>query len=142
MMNEFGTVKHVHGITAIVSVDRKSSCEQCAAGCTLSDSGANIEAVNRVEAKVGQKVRVAIRPYAYLKGSLIVYGLPAMALVAGAVAGKEILSGFFPAYDPDIVSAFAGFGAFAVSFLIVKLWSMGLEKKLEYKPVIEEIIEE
>ena len=141
-MNEIGTVKHIHGITAIVTVERKSACEQCAAGCKLGDSGADIEAVNRVEAKVGQKVRVEIRPYSYLKGSVIVYGLPALALVAGAVVGKELLSGFFPARDPDIVSALAGFGAFAVSFLIVKLWSMRIEKKPEYKPVIEEIIEE
>jgi sigma-E factor negative regulatory protein RseC len=140
-MNEIGTVKHIHGITATVSVERKSACEQCAAGCTLSDSGADIEAVNRVDAKVGQKVRVEIRPYSYLKGSVIVYGLPALALVAGAVAGKELLSGFFPARDPDIVSALAGFGAFAVSFLVVKLWSMRIEKRPGYKPVIEEIIE-
>ncbi len=141
-MNEIGVVKHIEGVSAVVSVERKSACEQCAAGCKITDSGADIEAINRVRAKVGQKVRVEMKPYAYLKGSVIVYGLPALALVVGAVAGKELFSRFFPGRDPDIVSAFFGFGAFALSFLMVKFWSMRIEKKTEYKPVVEEIIEE
>ena len=141
-MNEIGTVKRIEGITAVVSVERKSACEQCAAGCKLTDSGADIEAINRVEAKVGQKVRVEIKPYSYLKGSVIVYGLPALALVIGAVAGKEFFSRFFPSRDPDLGSALVGFSAFIVSFLMVKLWSTRYEKKTEHKPVIEEIIEE
>lgn len=142
MMNEIGIVKRIDGITAIVSVERKSACEQCAAGCKLIDSEADIEAINRAKAKIGQKVRVEIKPYSYLKGSVIVYGLPALALIIGAVVGKEFFSGFFRTLDPDIVSALFGFGAFTVSFVVVKLWSMRLEKRTEYKPTIEEIIEE
>jgi sigma-E factor negative regulatory protein RseC len=142
MMNEIGVVKSVDGVTAVVSVERRSACEQCAAGCKLTDSEADIEAINRVEAKIGQKVRVEFKPYSYLKGSIVVYGLPAIALVVGAVVGKEFFSGFFPASDPDIVSALFGFGAFIVSFLIVKLWSTRLETRIEHKPVIAEIIEE
>lgn len=141
-MNETGIVKRINGITAVVSVERKSACEQCAAGCKITDAGAEIEAVNRAKARIGQKVRVEIRPYSYLKGSVIVYGLPALALIIGAVAGKEFFSGFFPSLDPDIVSAIFGFGFFIASFLAVKFWSARLEKRTEYKPVIEEIIEE
>ncbi|MCL5024318.1 MAG: SoxR reducing system RseC family protein [Nitrospirae bacterium] len=140
-MDEIGIVKSVEGIFALVSVERKSTCEQCAAGCKVTDSGAEIEAVNLVKAREGQKVRVTLKPYAYLKGSVIAYGLPALALIAGAVAGKEVFSRFFPAMDPDLVSAIFGFGAFFVSFILVKLWSMRVQKKPEYKPVIEEIIE-
>ncbi len=141
-MNEIGIVKRIAGITATVSVERKSACEQCAAGCKLTDSGADIEAINRVNAKVGQKVRVEMKAYSYLKGSVIVYGLPALSLIIGAVAGKELFSRFFPSRDPDIVSAVVGFGSFILSFLMVKLWSTRFEKKTEHRPVIEEIIEE
>ncbi len=140
-MEEIGIVKSTDGIIATVSVERRSACEQCAAGCKITASGAEIEAINHAKARVGQKVRVELRPYSYLKGSMIAYGLPAVALVIGAVAGKGFFSRFLPGTDPDIVSAIFGFGAFIVSFVVVKFWSMRLEKKTEYKPVIEEIIE-
>jgi len=141
-MDEIGIVKSINGVIATVSVERKSACEQCAAGCKITDSGAEIEAVNRAKATIGQRVRVELKPYSYLKGSTIVYGLPALALVVGAVAGKELFSGLFRTMDGDIVSAIFGFGAFIIAFLLIKLWSMRFEKKTEYKPVIEEILEE
>jgi sigma-E factor negative regulatory protein RseC len=141
-MEEIGVVKSISGAMATVSVDRKSACEQCAAGCKITGSGAEIEAVNRAKAEVGQKVRVELKPYAYLKGSIIVYGLPALALIIGAVAGKEFFSGLFPAVDPDTMSAIFGFGAFITSFVLIKFWSVRAEKKTELKPVIEEILEE
>ncbi len=140
-MEEIGIVKSVNGVMAIVSVTRKSACEQCKAGCHVTDSGAEIEAINRAKAKIGQQVRVAMKPYSYLRGSILVYGLPALALIIGAVIGKEFFGGLFRSLDPDIVSAIFGFGAFILSFALVKLWSMRIETKTEYKPVIEEIIE-
>lgn len=141
-MEEIGVVKSINGAMATVSVERRSACEQCAAGCKITGSGAEIEAVNRARAEVGQKVRVELKPYAYLKGSIIVYGLPALALIIGAVAGKEVFSGLFPAIDPDTLSAIFGFGAFIISFVLIKFWSVRAEKKTELKPVIEEILEE
>lgn len=140
-MDEIGVVKEIKGAFAIVSVARKSACSDCKAGCRLTESGAEIEAVNTIHAGVGQKVRVVMKPYTYLKGSLLVYGLPALALVLGAMVGKEFLSGLFKNTDPDILSAISGFGAFILSFLVIKGWSARIEKKIEYKPVAEEILE-
>ena len=140
-MEETGIVKSISGIIAIVSVEGKSACEQCKAGCKITDSGAELEAVNRVNARIGQRVRVEMKPYSYLKGSVIAYGLPAVALIVGAVLGKELFSRIMPAQDPDLVSAIFGFGAFLLTFIIVKLWSMKIENTTEYTPVIEEILE-
>ena len=142
-MEEYGIVKSLNGSLAIVVVERKSACDQCKAGCKITDSGAEIEAINLAKAKIGQKVMVVMRPYTYLKGSIIIYGIPALFLIIGAIIGKEILSPLHPFknLDPDILSALTGFGAFIISFLIVKLWSGRVEKKVEYKPVIQEIIE-
>lgn len=140
-MDEIGIVKRISGIIATVSVERKSACDSCKAGCKVTDSEAVIEAVNEAKASVGQKVRVEMKPYLYLKGSIIIYGIPAGALIIGAVIGKELISGFFKNMDPDIVSAVSGFGLFALSFLAVKIWSRRFEKKAEYKPVVAEILE-
>lgn len=142
-MEEVGIVKGLSGSLAIVVVERKSFCDQCKAGCKVTDSGAEIEALNLAKARIGQRVRVVMKPYTYLKGSIIIYGVPALALIVGAIVGKEFLSliYLFKNLDPDIVSAIAGFGAFILSFLVVKIWSKGLERKIEYKPVVQEILE-
>ncbi len=100
-----------------------------------------IQAFNSVHAQVGQKVKVVLKPYTFLRGSMVVYGIPAIALVCGAVLGKELLSHFFAGSDPDMVSAVAGFGAFLLSFLFIRLWSSKQDEKPEAKPVIAEILD-
>ena len=140
-MDEIGIVKSLHGHLARVFVERKSACDQCRAGCELTESGAEMEALNEAGAKIGQRVRITVKPFTYLKGSIFVYGIPALSLVLGAIIGKEMLPYLFTNYDPDTLSAFSGFGAFLISLFAVKIWSMHAEKKMEYKPVIEEIIE-
>jgi sigma-E factor negative regulatory protein RseC len=140
-MEEIGTVKKIEGIMAIVDVPKKSACEGCTAGtCRQEDRSMEIEALNRAGAKVGQKVLVSIKAYTYLKGSALVYGLPALALVLGAVLGKEGMSSIFTGTDPDILSAIFGFGAFGLSLVAVKIWSKSAAKKVESKPVVEEIL--
>lgn len=126
---------------ATVVVDKKGMCEHCTAGtCSMTESGAELEALNEAGAGVGQKVRVELRAYSYLKGSMMIYGLPALMLIIGAVVGKEIGPRFM-GLDSDTVSAIFAFGAFALSIVFVKLWSMKAEKKTEYRPVIKEIID-
>jgi len=141
-MEEIGLVKSIQGVMAKVSVPRKSVCEGCTAGaCKPEEQTMELEAVNKAHAKEGQKVRVVVKSYTYLKGSILVYGIPAAALVAGAVLGKEIISKYFKNIDPDVLSAIFGFGFLVIAFLGLKLWSRKAEKKTETKPVIEEILE-
>jgi sigma-E factor negative regulatory protein RseC len=141
-VEEIGVIKSIEGMIAKVSVPRKSACEGCTLGtCNPGEQSMEIEALNAVDARVGQKVRVAMKTYSYLKGSIVVYGVPAIVLVTGAVLGKEVLSHYFNEFDPDIISAIFGFGAFIISFIYIKFWSNRVGKKLELKPVIEEILE-
>jgi len=139
-MEEVGIVSRTDGVMATVVVERKSACDQCRQGCRVSDSGAEIEALNVARASVGQTVRVKMKPYTYLKGSILVYGFPALALILGAVAGREWLPVLVPSVDRDLLSAFCGFLALLVSFVLVKAATSRAEKRTEYKPVIEEII--
>ena len=141
-MEEVGTIMSIDGLTAKVTVPRKSACEGCTAGtCTPGEQSMEIEALNPIEARVGQTVRVVMKPYSYLKGAIIVYGIPALALVIGAILGKEFFSIYFAGIDPDVVSAFFGFGAFIVFFILIKFWSIKFERKQDLKPIIEEILE-
>src|SRR5271169_6202384 len=129
-MEEIGVVKEIKGIKAIIIVPKQGSCESCPGTSlceTLGAGEAVMEAYNHVEARVGDTVRVGFKSSNYLKGTIIVYGIPALMLLAGAVLGKAYLSRFFPTADPELVSAAAGFGLFAVTFLILKLCSKFFE---------------
>lgn len=141
-MEEIGVVKSIEGITACVSVPRKSACEGCTAGtCKPDEQSMEIEAFNKAKAKVGQRVVVTFKTYTYLKGTTIVYGIPAIALIIGAILGKELFSNIIKDIDPDMLSAIFGFSAFALAFLAIKIWSAVFEKKTESKPVIEKILD-
>ncbi len=99
-----------------------------------------IEALNRAGAIVGQKVRVMVHTYAYMKGSMVIYGFPALMLVIGAVIGKEVMPRFFSSLDTDSLSAIFGFSFLIASFILVKIWAGGQGKKTTSTPVIEEIL--
>ncbi len=143
MIEEIGTVRSINGPLALVDVPRKSACDGCTAGtCKVEDQFMEIEAFNRAGAKVGDRVVISVRPFTFTKGSMMVYGLPALGLVVGAVFGKEVMKGFFVGTDPDILSAIFGFGAFILTLFLVKIWSNSVEKKIESKPVIEEVLNE
>lgn len=142
-MEEIGVIVLKQGPLAVVRVKKKSACDQCKSGtCMIADDTAEMEAVNDIGAEVGQTVRVRLMPMTYVKGSIVVYGIPALMLVIGAVLGKEFFAGFFPEVDSETVSALFAFGGLGISFIIVKVWSVYAEKRVEFKPVVEAILNE
>jgi sigma-E factor negative regulatory protein RseC len=142
-MQETGIVREVVGPKAIVAVQKQSGCESCPGGSVCKSLGAGeglVEALNEARANVGDSVKISFKPYTYLKGSILVYGLPALMLIIGAVIGKEYLPNIITGIDPDIASAIGGFGLFIFSFIIMKILSNRFEAKKEYMPVITEIL--
>lgn len=140
-MEETGLVIKVEGKRAYVAVERKSACEACpgAGICKPTDEGSIIEAINEAKAEIGDRVLISFKAFSYLKGTIIVYGIPALSLIAGAIIGKEFLKDYI-SIDPELLSAIGGLGLFVLSFVIVKLISRRFEKKRDYIPVIEKII--
>lgn len=141
-MEEIGVVKETQGARAVVQVQRHSACEGCAAGSMCKTAGeiAEIEALNLAQARTGDTVKVSLKPYTYLKGTLLMFGLPSLFLIGGAILGKEYVSRFFANADPDIVSAVTGFGFFALSFATVRVLSRRHEARGTSIPVIEEVL--
>jgi len=142
-MEEKGVVKSIDGVNACVVVTKKTACEHCTAGtCHLTGEGAISEAINAAHAKVGQRVRVVMKPVAYLTGAVMIWGVPALALIIGAVAGTQLTKAYFHSIAPETGAAIAAFGLMALSLIVVRIWSRGAEHKAEYKPVIEDILED
>jgi sigma-E factor negative regulatory protein RseC len=142
MIEETGTVIKTEGILAKVIVQKKATCEGCAARgvCETTEGGMEIEALNPVNAKAGQTVKISMKPSVYLKGTMLVYGIPLVALIAGAIIGKNIGESYLKETSSDMVAAMTGFGALFISFLVIKIWTRKAETNTEHKPVIEEII--
>jgi len=142
MIEEIGVVMKTEGETARVAVQKRGACEGCTAkgACESTSDGMEIEALNPVHAKEGETVKVMLQAGTYLKGSIIVYGLPLVLFIAGAIAGKNIGDAYFPNSSSDLVAAIFGFISLIASLIAVKIWSRKLESNAEYKPVIAEII--
>lgn len=142
-MEEIGVVQKTVGPLATVLVERKSICDRCTEGkCLLTEGGAIIEAFNEVNARQGQRVKVVFRPYSYLKGSVLIYGIPALSLIIGAILGFLYLPKIISGFNPDVLSALGGFGLFIISFVVVRIVAGRMEKKVEYKPVVVEVLSE
>lgn len=142
MIEETGIVTKVEGITARVAVEKKGACDGCTAqgACETKGDSMEIEALNRAHAQVGQTVRISMQAQTYLKGSMIVYGLPLVLFIAGAIIGKNAGEEYFKETNSDVVAAIGGFGALILSLLGVKVWAKSTEGKTEQRPVIEEIV--
>jgi sigma-E factor negative regulatory protein RseC len=144
MIEEIGIVTQADGETARVAVQKRGTCDGCAARgvCETKEEGMEIEAYNPVMARKGQTVKVSIKAQTYLKGTIFVYGFPLLAFIAGIILGKNLSEKYFPAADSDLVAIISGFVLLVMSMFVVRTWSKKVESKREYKPVIEEIIQQ
>lgn len=142
MIEEIGIVTKVDGTMAKVIVQKRGVCEGCAARgtCESKEDGMEIEALNVANAREGQAVKVSMKAQTYLKGTMLVYGIPLVMFIAGAIAGKNIGDAYFKNVNSDLVAAVAGFAALLLSLLGIRSWAKKTESKTEYKPIIEEII--
>ncbi|MEW6571086.1 MAG: SoxR reducing system RseC family protein [Nitrospirota bacterium] len=142
-VEEIGVIENVEGTSATVKIQKKNACQGCSLNvCKPSGTFMEIEAFNRVNARVGQKVKISMASYSYVGSAIIVYGIPALALIGGAVIGREFFSRYFHEFDADLISAIFAFGAFITSFLFVKIWSVLRGRKTALSPVIEEILDD
>ena len=141
MIEEEGVVAETEGDIAKVALAKKSGCEQCAAAgvCHPGDEEF-MEALNPLRAKKGQKVKVVVAPQVYLKASLILYGIPMAALVAGAIIAKNIAMRYAGEPHSDLWAFIAGFICMVVSFFFIRVYNNKVEKTQTYKPVIVEIL--
>ncbi len=141
MIEEEGIVAEVSGDIAKVAILRKSACESCAASSVCHPGDQEfLEAANPLGAKRGQKVKIVVAPQIYLKASLILYGVPMVALVAGAIAGKTAAIRLGATASSDLWAFLAGMGLLVVSFFFIRSYNNKVERTQEYKPVIVEIL--
>lgn len=89
MLKEKATVVSTEGSMAKVAIVRSEACGNCPAKSMCSTASWNVnilEVSNSANARPGEKVVIELRPDRLVKATLLMYLLPALAMVAGATA--------------------------------------------------------
>jgi len=138
MNEERGIVKEVRGEKALVVTDRQSMCGQCVARgyCHMLGGGKEMmaEALNPIGAKPGDTVKIGIPSGTVAKASFVVYMIPAMGLVGGAITGYFLGNSSGMDYNfTTLVGCVAGLG---ISLTVVRFLSNLLGGRPPYRPEI------
>ncbi len=132
MIEEVGTVVELKGKrTAMVLCEKSSFCNSCASSgaCNLGDDSRSrtVEAHNLIGAEVGDKVKVAADTKTFLQSSFLLYIVPLVALVIGAIVGSTLGVMFDFGIDPNLLSAIFGVFFLIGSFLVIRVGSNALQ---------------
>lgn len=94
-MSRIGTVRELDGKYAIISTSRRGICEGCSdkSSCSFDNALGKsvpelITTVNAIQAKPGDLVEFDLAGHTELKTSLIVWIIPLIGLILGAVTGS------------------------------------------------------
>ena len=142
-MNEAeGVVKDIRGSNALVLTDRQAMCGTCEAKgfCRMLGGGKEIlsEALNPIGAGIGDMVKIGIPAGAVTKASMVVYLLPAVGIVGGAVIGYFL--GMIYNFDANVSTLIGGAVCLGLSMLLVRQLNNILSRSPSYQPEIIKII--
>lgn len=99
MIEAVATVRAVDGPRVLVEVERQSACGGCASGASCGTSAlgkwlargtSQLQVQTRVPVRAGEAVVIGLEEAALLRASLLLYLLPVLALIAGALGGAAL----------------------------------------------------
>ena len=142
MATEEGIVKKIDGNTASVLVKRSEMCCGCASQSTCKSLGGGkdmmADAINDIDAKEGDRVLLNINSGSALKLTFIVYMLPVIMLVTGAISGIKL--GDRTSLDPELLAVILGLGAFILSFIGIIFFGRKQKNNKDYMPVLVKVV--
>lgn len=130
--------------TAWVKTTRSSACESCSSrhACQGEVGGGDdmemeVEAINTVAARVGDRILLNIKTASLLKATFLLYVFPILAMIAGAMLGQSVAE--MRGSDPSAMAALFGFLFFGLAFIVIRVTGRKLSKDSDYKPEIIKI---
>ena len=144
MMEETGTVVELKGKhLAVVLCQKSSFCRNCASleACRVGEDNRSmlVEAHNPLGAQVGDQVRLGVSTRNFLQSSFILYGVPLVFLIVGALLGELIGARLENGPDPNLLAAMLGTAFLIGSFLIIRVGSRAIPRET-FMPRILEIL--
>lgn len=99
-----------------------------------------VEAVNRVGAGLNDQVKIVTSTKHFLQSSFLLYIVPIIGLLIGALLGQSLAEQMNLGIDPSLASAITAMLFLAVTFLAIKIGTSRLQSDA-FMPKIVEIIE-
>lgn len=127
-----GQIVEAHGDTVLVRFKRTKACGECKMCASFGSDEAIVEVENRLNARVGDKVELALHSVSMLKASLIIYGIPLLALLCGVLIGIQF---------SDLLGAALGVAAAILSLLIIHFFEPQFKRRREFQPRMIRILE-
>jgi sigma-E factor negative regulatory protein RseC len=142
MATEEGIVIELNKDSARVRATKTGACESCSArsSCHVMGGGNEMEinAINAAGAQVDDRVVLSFDTSSLLKASFLLYIVPIIALMFGAIAG-HVLS--IPLQLDSSIASFAGaFLFFGLALVFIRSKGNALGKKREYQPRIIRVL--
>ena len=139
MIEEHGTIVEMKADNiVVVECGRSSACDHCPSvdACKMGDDQEImlVEALNVAGGKLHDRVKVVTTTQNFLMSSFLLYIVPVIALLIGAIVGQQIGEGS-ESIDSSLLSAIFGAVSLVVSFLGIRFFTRSLKKE-NYMPKI------
>lgn len=141
MPTEEGIIEKTSHSNAVVRIQKSSACAHCESrgACHVSEGNAMlIEVPNDLQAKVNDHVEISLPEGSLLKLSLLVYFVPILALIAGAIGGSMLAQSFN--LQPTLAPIVCGGFAMGITFCVLKRLDRSGHARRNYQPRITRIL--
>jgi sigma-E factor negative regulatory protein RseC len=140
MATEKGIVTKTGLGTAWIKTLQSEACAGCSScgTCGAQRPDAEVEVINTVGAKVGDRILIDFKTSAFLKVTFMLYIFPIICLTLGAVLGLEVAADY--GYDESASSAVLGFVGFFISVAIIRVAGRKMAAKEKYRPQITKVL--
>ena len=147
MIEETAQVVALDGADLLLQTQRQSTCGSCAvkSGCGTSvvagivgQKITRLKVRNTLGAKPGDTVLLGLQEQALVTGSLLVYVLPLLLMLAGALGGEALASAW--GMDPELMPVVGAALAFALSLLLVRRVLQKAAIGMQLQPVLLRIL--
>lgn len=144
MIEETGIIVEVDEHHAWVEAASSSSCSHCSAnqGCGTASlqkwfkrKPNRLRVSKNQDVGLGERVVIGIPEQALVRGSFMIYMVPLLALIAGALIGAQINDGLGWAYKDGLSILFA-LVSLVASIAWLKRYMLNESKDSAYQPVI------
>lgn len=129
--------------TAIVRAQRTTSCDKCATKAVchgVNETDMVVEALNPINAKVGDRVYISIGAGTVIKAGALVYLFPLVAFIFGAVVAQAYSERIIPDWNKDFVSAGTGLILLIFTYAALSFYGNAAKTKKNYMPIILRVV--
>lgn len=137
MNSETGMVVEAQNEIVTVQMKRASACSRCGACKIWNEQEVLIEAVNKLGAEPGDRVRLDMEAGIFWKALAVLYGLPFTFMMVGFFSGTY-LGGLLGVGEYDALVGLGG-GVF-MAYLSYRLIKAGEPKRKRHRAVVAEVL--